>query len=50
MKEKIKILKKYELDGFYICEFCKCYTNAKMRACCNKGREADKNVVNKKTI
>jgi len=29
-------------DDFYHCEFCGCYTNAKMRACCDKGREADK--------
>lgn len=30
-------------DEFYYCEFCGCHTNAKMRACCEKGREADKN-------
>lgn len=28
-------------NGFRICEFCGCNTNAKMRACCNEGRDAD---------
>jgi len=42
----------YSSDFFYNCEFCGCNTNAKMRACCQKGQEADrkKDVVNKETI
>jgi hypothetical protein len=28
-------------EGLRICEFCGCRTNAHLRACCNKGREAD---------
>lgn len=28
--------------GFRKCEFCGCRSNAKSRACCEKGREADK--------
>ena len=26
---------------FYTCDFCGCNTNAKLRACCDKGRKAD---------
>lgn len=29
-------------DGFFNCEFCNCQTNAKMRACCDKGKEVDR--------
>ena len=29
-------------DGFRKCEFCGCNTNAKMRACCDAGRNKDK--------
>ena len=30
-------------DGdFRICEFCGCNTNARMRACCDAGRDADR--------
>lgn len=32
----------YSSDYFYICGFCGCSTNARMRACCKKGREFDK--------
>jgi hypothetical protein len=28
--------------GYRICEFCGCHTNAKARACCDAGRDADK--------
>jgi hypothetical protein len=28
-------------DGFRICEFCGCNTNAKLRLCCNRGRYQD---------
>jgi hypothetical protein len=28
-------------QDFRLCEFCGCNTNARLRACCNKGTEAD---------
>lgn len=28
-------------EGFRLCEFCGCRTNAKMRACCETGRAVD---------
>lgn len=28
-------------NGFITCQFCGCKTNAKVRACCDKGREQD---------
>ena len=31
-----------EPDGFFYCEFCRCYTNAELRACCDAGRDADR--------
>lgn len=30
-----------EIDGNIKCQFCYCLTNAKLRACCTKGREQD---------
>jgi hypothetical protein len=30
------------LGEFFSCEFCGCRTNAKQRACCDVGREADR--------
>ena len=32
-------------EGWRACEFCGCRTNAKARACCNRGREADETSV-----
>lgn len=29
-------------DGWRVCEFCGCHTNAQMRACCQKGHDLDK--------
>jgi len=34
-------MKKMANDGFKICEFCGCHTNAKLRRCCIAGYEAD---------
>lgn len=34
-------VKAYRRPGFRKCEFCGCNTNAALRACCDKGREAD---------
>lgn len=28
--------------GFYTCAFCNCRTNAKIRGCCNRGRDYDR--------
>lgn len=28
------------------CEFCRCQTNARLRACCDKGRDADRKTPN----
>lgn len=30
------------VDGFFSCEFCRCYTNAKFRGCCDDGRAKDR--------
>ena len=32
-----------EYLGYRNCEFCGCHTNAAIRACCDKGRDADRN-------
>lgn len=29
-------------QGWRLCEFCGCETNAKLRACCNAGRKDDR--------
>lgn len=34
------------LDGWRKCEFCGCETNARLRACCDKGRDADRKTPN----
>lgn len=31
----------YSRPPFRTCEFCGCHTNARVRACCEKGRAAD---------
>lgn len=38
----------YERPEFRTCEFCGCDTNARMRACCEKGRDADRVTPNAK--
>ena len=35
--------KKWQEPEFRTCQYCKCRTNAKMRACCAKGRDEDIN-------
>jgi hypothetical protein len=29
-------------EDFYTCEFCRCHTNAKVRACCDEGNKIDR--------
>jgi len=36
----------YERTEFRTCEFCGCNTNARQRACCEQGRDADRKTTN----
>ncbi len=31
-----------DTEGFFYCDFCRCYTNANYRGCCDEGRTADR--------
>ena len=43
MKKAIRKLGQKDLpEGFRQCEHCGCRTNAKLRACCDKGRNEDR--------
>jgi hypothetical protein len=40
--QKGEPMPEFDADGFRVCEFCGCRTNARLRECCDRGLDADR--------